>query len=223
MALLTDWYRANKLSLNVAKTVLIEFWSDRKEFSVGINSVKIVNSDKTKFLGLMVDECLSWRDHANLVLNKIKTNKTLLTNAINILDTKSLQNVYHAHIYSHLTYGLVVWGSMIDKQTKDDLHKAQKQCVRAVVKAGARDHTDPIFKKLNTLPFMEMITIKLSKLGYKIHNKILPLPLIRLFDSHGGKKSHQYPTRNKDLPNVQRHVCSKFNNSFTVYKHYSLH
>ena len=90
MALLTDWYRANKLSLNVAKTVLVKFWSDRKEFSVGINGVKIVNSDKTKFLGLMVDECLSWRDHANLVLNKIKTNKTLLTNAKNILDTKSL-------------------------------------------------------------------------------------------------------------------------------------
>ena len=83
-----------------------------------------------------------------------------------------------------------------------------------MVKAGARDHTDPIFKKLNTLSFKEMLTIEVSKLGYKIHNKLLPPLLVRLSDSHGGKKSHRYPTRNKDLPNVQRHVCSKFNNSF---------
>ena len=90
MLLLTQWYKANKLSLNVNKTVLIKFWPDGNTFEINVNGVNIVNSSNTKFLGLIVDECLTWKEHSNRVLNKIKTKKKLLMNAKNLLDVKSL-------------------------------------------------------------------------------------------------------------------------------------
>ena len=167
-----------------------------------------------KFLGLIVDECLTWKEHSNRVLNKIKTNKKLLMNAKNLLDTKSLGVVYHAHIYSHLTYGLVIWGSMFNQQSVDELFKIQKQCIQTVMKRGQKDHTDPMFRQLKSLRFPDMIKTEQAKLGYKVRRSMLPKPIHDLFDVNGGKKVHRYPTRNKTLPNIQQHMNSTFNQSF---------
>ena len=103
MSILTNWYRANKLSLNVNKTVLLKFWPDGKNFDIKIEGVNIVNSSHTKFLGIMVDDCLTWKQHVNAVMNRARTKKKLLTNAKNLLNVEALRNVYQGHIYSHLT------------------------------------------------------------------------------------------------------------------------
>ena len=102
MSLLSEWYHTNKLYLNVNKTVLVKFWSDGKNFEVNTNGVNIVNSSHTKFLGIMIDENLSWKIHVNVVMNRVKTNKQLLTKSKNLLNIESLKGVYHVLIYSHL-------------------------------------------------------------------------------------------------------------------------
>ena len=89
----------------------------------------------------MVDDCLTWKAHVNAVMNRAKTNKKLLTNAKNLLNTETLIGVYQAHIYSHLSYGLVVWGSMINCQSKEDLYKKQKQCISIVAKKSPQADT----------------------------------------------------------------------------------
>ena len=81
MSILTDWYHANQLSLNVNKTVLIKFWPDLKPFTVKIGDVELNNSNSTKFLGMMVDECLTWNTHVRNLYSKIWANKMLLVNA----------------------------------------------------------------------------------------------------------------------------------------------
>ena len=98
MSILTEWYRANKLSLNVNKTFLLKFWPDGKAFDVEVDSTHIVNSNHTKLLELMVDDCLTWRQHVNVVTNRVKINKKLLTNAKNLLNIDALKGVYHGHI-----------------------------------------------------------------------------------------------------------------------------
>ena len=78
MALLMEWYKANKLSLNVNKTVLLKFWPERKSLDINANGVTITNEDHTKFLGVLLDDCLTWKDHSNMVLNKVQINQKLL-------------------------------------------------------------------------------------------------------------------------------------------------
>ena len=39
------------------------------------------------------------------------------------MNVEALKDVYHGHIYSHLSYRLVVWGSMISNQSRDELYK----------------------------------------------------------------------------------------------------
>ena len=92
---LTDWYQANKLSLNVAKTVLLKFWPEGKCFELEIEGVNIENAHQTIFLGGLVDDCLSWKGHVNQLINKINVNK----NAKNLMPMSVLKNIYHPHIY----------------------------------------------------------------------------------------------------------------------------
>ena len=59
-----------------------------------------------------------------------------------------------------------------------------------------------------------MIQFNLCKLGQQMTHKLLPQPLQNILNADGGKKTHRYPTRNKYTPNIQKHQCSIFSQSF---------
>ena len=115
MTLLMDWFVANKLTLNLAKILAMEFWpvNDNNASTIEIMDVEIPVVQVTKFLGVYLDDKLKWEYHANQVYNKIQANKQLLHISKNFLDIQTMVKIYYAYIYSHLRYGLVVWGSMM--------------------------------------------------------------------------------------------------------------
>ena len=55
MELLTLWFRANQLSLNMVKTVLMTFW-DTLNMNVIVDNTVIPHVDQTKFLGVILDK-----------------------------------------------------------------------------------------------------------------------------------------------------------------------
>ena len=82
MSLLIDWYKVNQLSLNTSKTVLIKFWPNNdKEFQIKIGQADVINQTHKKFLGVIIDDHLTWCEHCNTLYNKLLVNKWLLQNA----------------------------------------------------------------------------------------------------------------------------------------------
>ena len=64
------WLRANKLSLNVAKTEFMVISSGQKlqsvndkTINVNVEGIRINQTDHSKALGLDIDENLSWKEH----------------------------------------------------------------------------------------------------------------------------------------------------------------
>ena len=190
MLLLMDWFMANKLTLNLNKTVAINFWS------INIMDVKIPIVQFTKFLGVYLDENLDWKYHSNQVYNKIQSNKQLLNISKNFMDVETLIKIYYAHIHSHLSYGLIVWGSMLNKTSLNDLEHLQKACISP---------TNILFKRNAILKISDMINLELQKFGLKLSRQDLPNPIDQMMNRKGGKKMHQYPTQNKIIPNIQPH------------------
>ena len=68
------WLALNKLSLNLAKTHFILFKSTWKkmesELTIKINDTQISQVKHTKFLGVIINERLNWKEHINTVANK---------------------------------------------------------------------------------------------------------------------------------------------------------
>ena len=161
-----------------------------------------------------MDECLTWNEHVGNLHSKIWANKMLLVNAKHLLPTDALRKIYFAHIYTHLTYSLVVWDLMIPKSSYNSLYRLQKECIKLVAKVPKSSCVEPIFDHFNIIKLPGLIENELTKLGYKIANKLLPEPLIKLFQINGGRKMHQYDTRQKNVPNIQNHSTLLFNRSF---------
>ena len=81
LEVVSDWFRANKLTLNVAKTVCMVF-SPKKNCDNKI-SVKLCDQElpiqtSTKFLGVWLDSNLDWNKQFSHICSKLKQNTGLM-------------------------------------------------------------------------------------------------------------------------------------------------
>ena len=105
MGLLMDWFNANKLSLNLNKIVMMTYWPTKKKITVKIGGYEISSVESTRFLGVTLDNTLSWMPHIAALISKLNANKHLLKMSKNVLPTECLRLIYYSHFHSHLHYG----------------------------------------------------------------------------------------------------------------------
>ena len=132
---LTDWFKANKLTININKTVFMCFrLKDDRLTDIEVCGETIKHSDNTKFLGLWIDDKWNWNKYCNTLITKLKQNQPLLFTAKNVLHQSTLKLIYHVHIQSHIGYGLVIWGGMVSKETLNRIQRIQTKCLKQITK-----------------------------------------------------------------------------------------
>ena len=122
-----NWCKMNHLVLNIDKTkeMVIDF---RKTI---IPPNKIVIDDKEvervgdfKYLGVVLDNKLSWRHNTDHCIKKIKPRMYCLRKLKSFDVNKNLLQIFYTSVLSSvLTFGIPCWGSCISKQDKDKLNK----------------------------------------------------------------------------------------------------
>ena len=189
LSLMMNWFKANKLSLNLDKTVGMKFWDSSKTFTLKVDGMAINMTNCVKFLGLHIDRNLTWQNHLSHLIEKLQTNRQMLSLGKHLLNQQCMKNIYHSHVQMHITYGLSVWGSMITQQKVHEIFNIQKQCVRLIT--GQKKLVDPSysFNKLRILKFKDIIHIAMCKLGHNISHKHYPSPILNLFNKFGGEKT----------------------------------
>ena len=73
---INEWFNTNLLSLNLDKTHFIHFVSKNSsstDFNIKHGNKKIANVYNTKFLGLTLDNTLSWRTHIDTIMPKLSS------------------------------------------------------------------------------------------------------------------------------------------------------
>ena len=214
---LLDWFRANKLTLNVDKTACILFQKSgsKKELELDLGGIIIPASSTAKFLGMWLDRHLNWSTHLNKLYTKLKRNKALLRLGRNYMSEQTRKLVYHAHVNSYIQYGLLLWGNNISKDQLNKLQRIQTECLQLVAPLNKRGNLN---KYLGILPIHDMIMLENYKFGYKLVNKILPTKTQQLCyldnKNENLKKKHHYNTRNKELPNLPKCMNKAYRNSF---------
>ena len=129
LKIIGDWFRANKLTLNVEKTVFMLFHPKGKRLNeqITFENKIIKNSQETKFLGIWLNDNLSWESHIRQLTIKIKRNMILLRKSKAFLRNNAMLPVYYGHIHSHLKYGILLWGSMINQSQFNRIQKTARQ------------------------------------------------------------------------------------------------
>ena len=156
------------------------------ELKIGSSIIKRKSS--VKFLGVMLDENISWKEHIKTIEKKLAKNIGLLYRAKPYLDEMSLKTIYFSYIHSYLNYANIAWASTRITKLKPLLYK-QKQAVRIVFNEGRLNHSKPLFKTLNALNVYKINLYQHLNFMYRLENSNIPAILNDILK----KTEHKYP------------------------------
>ena len=109
LAKVAEWFDSNKLTLNVYKTQML-MMSRKKtlnpQFDVILRNEAIQRVTKAKFLGVIVDQHLNWKDRRSMVSHKISKSCGIISRIRNTLDIQSKKMVYYSLIHHYLTVSM---------------------------------------------------------------------------------------------------------------------
>ena len=110
-AALCTWFTDNRLSINLRKTHYIVFsrcMNDYSNYSISHYGHIINRKDSLKFLGVIIDQSLSWLDRINHLVSKLSYDIALLNTASKLFPKLALLSLYYAFFHSHLIYGIEI-------------------------------------------------------------------------------------------------------------------
>ena len=129
----SNWLRNNKLSLNETKTELIIIKSPRShlphEPDIRVNSYKLKLHSHIMYLGILIDEVLSWSKQIDDICTKLARANGILSKLRRSVSKKTCVSVYFSLFYSHVLYGYLVW-SYSTQPNIDRIIKLQKRYIR---------------------------------------------------------------------------------------------
>ena len=201
---LTEWFRANKLSLNIAKTNYMIFTNAPQnipQHTLQIGTETIVKVECIKFLGIMIDQNMKWLDHIAYCKSKLASGLYTLNASKRMLSCEHLKSLYYTLIHPHLNYGTMLWASTSTSQVQK-LQILQNKAVRAITLSKYNASATPIYKNLKILPINGMFKLQLGKLMYRHSNNSLPTPLLKLFTPN--RDIHSHNTRHSMDPHIQK-------------------
>ena len=173
-----EWFKVNKLTINVSKTKYILFRKPTQKVNftnlrLGINGQNIerIGNDckikSFKFVGIHLDmsTCNGMQTYSiSVVIYHLQTLH---------FPTNIKKNVYNSLFKSHLEYGLPCWGGVKHSKLKA-INILQKKSIRNIAGKHFREHTNPIYKSLGFLKVQDLIEYQSSCFMYKYFNNKCP-------------------------------------------------
>ena len=191
---LSDWFCANKLSLNVLKTNFVMFAPKQilgcdAIDSLQINGQTIHRVNSTKFLGVYIDDELDWGLQISHIRKKIASGSYAINSAKRCMSVDNLRTLYYSFVHSHLSYANIIWCSTFQSKLRT-LEVAQKRAIRNVCGVSYNEHSSPLFKKLGVPQLKDLHKIQMCRLMYNFTNDILPRSLSDLFITNANVHEH---------------------------------
>ena len=199
-------HKQNKLHYFYVKRQII-YNKNVSNIKIDGNNIRQVN--KTKFLGIIIEEHLNWAMHISHLCNIIARNVGILQKLRYFIPTYVLKILYHSLVLSHLQYCTLLWANSYHSH----LHKLrllQKKATRIISNTDYLAHSSKLFLNLKLLKLDDIMKFQLGTFMYKLKYNKLPNVIPHMFVTN--ENIHSHNTRNKNgylIPSVRTN-CRKF-------------
>jgi hypothetical protein len=183
----TEYFQRQGLLVNKAKSKLLDFKTSHSQHN-NTNTICDIESDSKdgcKFLGLHLDDSLTWINHINYVCGKICSGLYLLRQMSNLVSADVLKILYYGTIFPFINYGIELWGCAADVHINRIL-LLQKRAIRIIHGLGKLESCQKFFIDNKYFTVYSLYLYKLI-LFFVHHNK----------GHQTCSDVHQYNTRNK--------------------------
>ena len=201
MSLLGDWLLANKLSLSIGhnKDTKYSFFSPHKINTQQLPTLKIFNIEilrtpSVKYLGVYLDEKLTFENHIKHLESKINKYTGIFYNIRSQLPLTALKMVYFSFIFSNIFYCADIYGNTHSKFI-EGLQKVHNKSLRALQNKNRYYPVNQLHKDYNVLKVKDVIFYKSMLNIFNIINNPQSVPNIIV--DQITLNPHQYPTRSK--------------------------
>ena len=186
-----EYLAANKLSLNTGKTIHMLF-GGRRTFqnlpNLYIYGNIIERKESTKFLGIFIDQKISWKSHADFIIGKLSRILGILGKINDLLTLSALKNLYLSLFQPSIQYGLIFWYS-VSSELKNKIFRKQKIAIRLMNRSSRYSSTHSLFLKSKILKLEDLYRLEACKfiqqeICFSNHFSLTPNYLV-----------HGYPTR----------------------------
>ena len=194
------WFETNKLSLSLGKSNFILFHgkqknSQRQITNITIGQEAIPRIYLAKYIGLTLDENLSWDTHTDNVCNNLVKYFSIFYNIRDIITIRVARAIYFSCIHSRVKYGIETYGSASEyKMAK--LQILQNKHLKLLTKKDRRYSTNKLHTNLNILKIKHIY--EMSVLTF-IHGCVRGIPIDSFknyYDFRGD--THNYSLRNNE-------------------------
>ena len=109
----------------------------------------------TKYLGIIIDEFITFKEHTNHLVNKLKQYCGIFYKFRSRLPKKCLRTIYFAMIHSHLNYGVAIYGNTTASQL-EPLLKINNKILRILQSKPLKTPVEQLYNNYNTLQITEL-------------------------------------------------------------------
>ena len=207
LKLIFEWLCSNRLSLNVSKTEFIIFKPPRKNLkeriTLKLNGVTLYESNTIKYLGIIMDDRLTWKHHISELSKKLSKSIGVIYKMRKLCHQRVQLSLYFSLVHSYLNYGTCVWGNAAENYL-NKIRILQKKVIRIISNAEFNDHSSPLFKALKVLKFDDIRKMQFACLMWEFDHGNLP----KCFNNYFEKVSdtHKYATRNSTSGKLSENI-----------------
>ena len=148
---LTKWFQENSLSLKVSKTYFLQFHNknpNNTDAPIILDSKFVTKANHIKFLGLTINDSLTWKTHIDVILPKLSSAWFALRSVKPYVSQQTLKAIYYAYFHAIMSYGVIFWGQSPDSSK---VFLLQKRVIRTMMGCGRRDSCRRLFAELGIL------------------------------------------------------------------------
>ena len=124
--------------MNFEKTHFLQFLTTNTKVTklhLTYDNIQITNIENSKFLGLMINNRLTWQNHIDLMIPKLNSATYVIRSLKPLLNIETLKKAYFSLAHSTLSYGIIFWG--ISNYSKI-IFKIQKRMIRIIMNVDSR-------------------------------------------------------------------------------------
>lgn len=193
-----QWLQCNKLTLNASKSKYMLFGTTARinstqDLHIQVKGTDIKRTSAIKYLGLWLDENLTWSTYIDKLCKNVSRRLSLLSRVRRFIDIKTLNLLYNALVLPKFDYCDVVW-SNCNQTMSQKLQRLQNRAGRIITGTKLREFSSAkIRKRLKWTELSARRDFHLSLFTFKCLNDLAPPQLKETFIPV--KSIHDHRTR----------------------------
>ena len=130
-----------------------------RNITITLNNVSIKQIHSARFLGVYIDDKMTWKVHISYISNKLAKSISILDRVKWTFNSQALRPLDYTLVLPYISYCAIICGNTYYTNVISIFTK-QKKAIRIISNAKYNDHTSKLFRNLSILTMFQLVKIQ---------------------------------------------------------------